>query len=113
MAVLGLPCCVQAFSRCREQGLLSRFGVRASHCGGFSCCRARTLGTWASVAGACGLSSCGAWTQLSHYMWDRPKPGIQPVSTTEPPGKPPEASWNGTVSVSRGTWSTTGSVCCV
>ena len=75
-------------------------GVRASHCRGFSCCRAWTLGTWALVAGACGLSSCGAWTQLSHYMWDLPKPGIEPMSpaltggfwTTEPPEKSPEAS---------------------
>ena len=24
-------------------------GVQASHCGGFSCCRAQALGTWASV----------------------------------------------------------------
>ena len=31
-------------------------GVRASHHGGFSCCRA-----WASVVVARGLSSCGAW----------------------------------------------------
>ena len=45
----------------------------ASHCGGFSCCGAGTLGVWASVVVACGLSSygsralegrlssCGAW----------------------------------------------------
>ena len=45
----------------------------ASHCGGFSCCGAQALGTWASVAAACGLcpgrsraledrlDSCGAW----------------------------------------------------
>ena len=32
---------------------------RASHCGGFPCCRARALGVWASVAVARGLSSCG------------------------------------------------------
>ena len=31
----------------------------ASHCGGFSCCGAWTLGTWASVVAARGLSSCG------------------------------------------------------
>ena len=36
-------------------------GVRASHCGGFSCCGARALGAWASVVAARGLSSCGAW----------------------------------------------------
>ena len=36
-------------------------GARASHCSGFSCCRARALGAWASVVVACGLSSCGSW----------------------------------------------------
>ena len=43
LAVLGLCCCVRAF-----------------HCGSFSCCGARALGTWASVVVACGLSSCGS-----------------------------------------------------
>ena len=38
-----------------------RCGVRASHCGGFSSCRARALGVRASVAVVCGLSSCGLW----------------------------------------------------
>ena len=37
-----------------------RCGAWASHCGGFSCCRAQALGTWASVVVARGLSSCGA-----------------------------------------------------
>ena len=36
-----------------------RCGARASHCGGFSCCRAQALGVWASVVVARGLSSCG------------------------------------------------------
>ena len=36
-----------------------RCGTRASHCGGFPCCRARALGAWVSVAVAHGLSSCG------------------------------------------------------
>ena len=36
-------------------------GVWASHCGGFSCCGARALGTRASVVVAHGLSSCGLW----------------------------------------------------
>ena len=35
-------------------------GAWVSHCGGFSCCRARALGTWASVVAARGLSSCGS-----------------------------------------------------
>ena len=98
-AVLGLRCCAQASLRC---------GVWASHCGGFSCCRARALGAWASVVVACGLSSCGswalehrpsscgAWAQLLHSMRDLPGPGMEPVSpalaggfsTTALPGKP-------------------------
>ena len=35
-------------------------GAQASHCGGFSCCGARALGTWASVVVAHGLSSCSS-----------------------------------------------------
>ena len=34
--------------------------LRASHCGGFSCCGARALGTQASVVVAHGLSRCGS-----------------------------------------------------
>ena len=32
-----------------------RCGARASHCGGLSCCGARTLGAWASAVVAHGL----------------------------------------------------------
>ena len=39
-----------------------RCGVRASLCGGFSCCRARTPGTWASVVVAHGPGS--SWTRI-------------------------------------------------
>ena len=46
LAVLGLRCC-----------------VRASHCGGFSCCRAWALGVQASVVVARGLSSCSMRAQ--------------------------------------------------
>ena len=31
------------FSSCGKQGPLSGWGAQASHCGGFSCCRARAL----------------------------------------------------------------------
>ena len=41
-------------------GATLRCGARASHCGGFSCCRARALGTWASVVVAHGLQSAGS-----------------------------------------------------
>ena len=84
-------------------------GVRASHCGGFSCCGAWALGTHASVVvvcelSSCGsqalerrLSSCGAQAYLLRRMWDLPGPGIEPVSpalaggflTTAQPGKSP------------------------
>ena len=68
-------CWAQAFSSCREWGLLSS-------CGGFSCCRAR--------ASERRLSS---W-QLTG-TWNLPGPGIKPMSpaladgflTTGPPGK--------------------------
>ena len=45
------------FFSCSEQGPLSRCGAGASHCGGFSCCRARTLGPRTSVVAARGLSN--------------------------------------------------------
>ena len=50
-ATLGLHCCMQAFSSCSKWGLLSSCCAQASHCGGFSCCRAGSRGH--------GLSSCG------------------------------------------------------
>ena len=38
-----------------------RCGAWASHCGGFSCCGERALGTQASVIVARAFSSCGSW----------------------------------------------------
>ena len=75
LAVLCLHCCVQAFSSCGEGGYSSlRCGARASHCSGYSCCRAWALGMQASVVAArgpqgvqasvvatCGLSTCSSW----------------------------------------------------
>ena len=84
-------------------------GAWASHCGGFSCCKAWALGVWASVVVARGLSRCGSWA-LEHWlsscgaqasllrgMWDLPGPGLEPMSpalaggflTAAPPGKSP------------------------
>ena len=37
LSVMGLHCCVCAFSSCGKRGLLSSCGVWASHCHGFSC----------------------------------------------------------------------------
>ena len=103
---LGLCCCA-GFLQLQRAGATLRCGARAFHCGGFSCCGARALGTQASVVAArglssCGsralehrLSSCGSWALLLHGMWDLPGPGLKPVSpalaggflTTAPPGK--------------------------
>ena len=47
---------VQAFSSCGKWGLLCSFGAPASHCCGFSCCRAPAVGH-------AGLSSCDTWAQ--------------------------------------------------
>ena len=47
---LGLCCCARALSSCCKWELLFVFGVPASQCSDFSCCRAWALGTWASVA---------------------------------------------------------------
>ena len=104
-----LRCRVWAFSSCALQlwraGAALCCSVQASHCSGFSCCRAWALGMRASVVVACGLSSCGLWAlehrlsscgtraQLLCSMWDLPRPGIEPVSpalaggflTTVPP----------------------------
>ena len=47
------------FSSCRERGLLSGRGARASLCCGFSCCGARALGH-------SGFSACSA---RARYLW--------------------------------------------
>ena len=63
--------------------------ARASDCGGFSGCRARTLEHR--------FNSCGPRPQLHlSCMWDFPDQGMESMSsalageffTTEPPGKP-------------------------
>ena len=52
LAVLGRHCCERAFPSCGELGLLSSCGAWASHCGGFSGCRAQAQGVWAPVVAA-------------------------------------------------------------
>ena len=49
------------FLKLRRAGSTLRCGARASHCGGFSYCRAPALGARASVVVAGRLSSCGVW----------------------------------------------------
>ena len=55
-SVLSPYCHVGDFSSCSDWGLLSSCGMQASHCGGFSCCRARPLRH-------AGFSSCSTWAQ--------------------------------------------------
>ena len=87
LAGLSLCCSAQAFSTCGKWRLLSSYGVWASHCGVFSCCRAPGL--------ELRLSSCGAWALLLRSMCSLPRPRFKPVSpalagrflTIGPPGK--------------------------
>ena len=89
-------------------GATLRCSARTSHCGGFSCCRARALGlsgfsSCVSGLSSCGsqalqhrLNSCGARAQLLCGTWDLPGSGIKLASpaltggffTTELSGKP-------------------------
>ena len=79
------------FSSCGEWGLLSSCGARASHRGGFSCCREWALGVWASVAVALG-SGAQAQELWCMGLIDLPGSGIEHMSpaladrffTTEP-----------------------------
>ena len=81
---LGLCCCIRAFSSYDEQGLLSSCGLRASHCGGFSCCRAQASDVRARAS-----------LVEPHNMYNLPGPGIEPqfpalagrFLTTGPSGK--------------------------
>ena len=78
LVVLGFHCCTKTLSSSREWGLLSFCSLPASHCGGFSCCKAQALGVWDLVVAACwlsgslasvvaaqGLLSCDLWA-LEH-----------------------------------------------
>ena len=86
-----------------QLGLFASCSVWASHCGGFSVCTAQALGHRSSGFSSSGswalehrLSSCGAWTQLLHGIWDLPGAEIELKSPalaggffiTEPAGKP-------------------------
>ena len=87
MAVLGLHFCARAFSSCGKWGPLF-IAVRGPLTIAASLVEHR-LQTRR-------LSSCGSRAQLLRGMWDRPRPGLEPVcpalagrfSTTAPPGKP-------------------------
>ena len=66
---------------CGNQGRLSSCGVQASHCGGFSCCRAWAPGhlgfsPCGSQALEHRLSGCGTQAPLLH-RWDLPGPSLR------------------------------------
>ena len=75
-----------------EWGLLCICGVQASHCDGFSCCKAGAVGAPASAVVAPRIYSTGS-TVVTHGPWDLPGPGLKLMSpalaggffTTEPP----------------------------
>ena len=60
-------------------------GAPASHCSGFSCCRAQAVG--GAGFNSCSskplehrFSSCGIWASLFLSTWDLPGPGMEPTS---------------------------------
>jgi len=69
----GVSAAASRLSLVAESGVHSELQRMDFHCGGFSCCGAQALDTWASVAAALrlcsygiqaidhGLSNCGAW----------------------------------------------------
>ena len=61
LSVLGLA--ARGLSLVVVSGGYSLLRCVASHCSGFSCCRARAFCAQASVVVAHGLSSCGTWAQ--------------------------------------------------
>ena len=83
LAVLGLCCCVQAFSHWGEWGLLSGCGMWSSPCGGFSCCKAENSRGVGSIVVAHQLSCpvargsslgeqsnlCSLHWQVNSYHW--------------------------------------------
>ena len=75
--VLGLCCCT-GFSLVEA----SR-GYSSVQSEGFPCCGAQAPGPWASVAAACGLSSCGP-RALEHrqYSWGMGLVALQPVGSS-------------------------------
>ena len=86
LVALGLDRRNLAFSICSEWGLLSRFTVQASHCGGFWLQNAGSRAPGFSSCGSCTLralehrlSSCGTWA-LWPDTWNLLRPWFQPVS---------------------------------
>ena len=69
LVVLGLHCYSRAFSSCTEQGFRSCWGMQASSCAGFTCCRVHALGQegfspWGWRFLQRGLRTCALWAKL-------------------------------------------------
>ena len=84
MAALGLGCCLQSFSSCSEQGLLSSCGAQVSPWRGFSPCGGQVVELRCFSLAVCGLSCSEACVIV-------PDQGSLAGGffTTEPLGKPP------------------------
>ena len=83
LAALSLHCYTWVFSSSSKWGLLSCFSAQASHCSGFSFCRAQSLDTWALVVAACGLSSVGS-VVTAHRLCCLAACGIFPDQRSNP-----------------------------
>ena len=86
LAVLGLHCCMQAFSSCSEWGILC-CGSQAYNWGGLSCWGGQVLGAGLSSCSSwalehTGFSSCGPLAKLLFGTWDLPRSGLQPLLPT-------------------------------
>ena len=74
----------KAFLQLWCKGATVHCGAWASHCRGFSCCRAQALerAGFSSCSGWAlkhRLRTCGLWAQLPLSMWDLPRPRIKPA----------------------------------
>ena len=67
LAVLGLSFCMHTFPQLQQAGVTLCCGSRASHCGGFSCCGAWTLGHMGSVVVIPRLQSMGSTVVVHRF----------------------------------------------
>ena len=91
--VLGLLCCVDFCLFETREGYSLVGGSTVTHCGGFFCCEAQVLGTWAWVVLPYKLSICGSSTYSLWHVRSSHNKNRTPVScitkqilTMEPPG---------------------------
>ena len=89
MTALDLRCCMQAFSSCGEQRLLSSCSAQTSHCGGFPCCQAWSLGHMGSVIVA-HRPSCPMACVIFLDQGTKSSAPADRLPNTGPPGKSPK-----------------------